>query len=757
MAKIKKLNTLQQNVKKPSKETMAEVIEEVAKSEGIFSAIGDGLAVVDRTFKILFENQIHKKMMGDHVGEHCYKAYTKKQGICGGCPVALSFKDGKVHRVQRELQNDKGILYLEITASPLLDTTGKIIAGIEVARDITDRKQAEEALKESEERYRNLYTHTPAMLHSIDREGRLLSVSEQWLKKMGYTREEVLGHRSLEFLTEESRRYATEVILPEFFQTGVCTDISYQMVTKDEQVLDVLLSATAVRDASDAIIRSLAVIEDITERKQAEAAVKESEQKLRNIVEHSNELYYVHDTHHVLSYASPQSLQILGYSPEEMMIEWTKLATENPINEKGMAITEKALKTGEKQEPYLLELYRKDGSKVLLEIDESPVKNRNGNVVGIVGAARDVTTRKQAEEALKKSRQQIRMLLDSTAEAIYGIDLEGNCTFVNKACLRILGYENENKLLGENIHNLIHFKYPDGSEYPVEKCKIYQAFKRGERINVDDEVLWKADGTNLSAEYWSYPMEEDGKIIGAVVTFIDITERKKAEELENMRTDQIILNKEALLELTRMQAPDFETCSKIITLMSSQVLGVERVSIWFYNSIRSEVICEALYILSKHIHEKGFRLQTKDYPEYYKALEENPVLAAADALSDPHTSEFTEQYLKPLGIFSTMDIPIRRHGEVIGVMRYESVEPRQWTYEDQHFAASVAHIITTALEDFERRKTAEALKTSEQELKERVNDLEDFYGMAVGRELRMKELKGEIAELKEELEKYKNK
>ena len=551
MAKIKKPSIHQQNVKNPSEETTAEVIEEIARSEGILSAIGDGLAVVDRTFKILFENQIHKKMMGDHVGERCYKAYAKKQGICGGCPVALSFRDGKVHRVQRELQNDKGILYMEITASPLLDATGKIIAGIEVVRDITDRKQAEEALKESEERYRNLYAHTPAMLHSIDTEGRLLSVSEQWLKKMGYTREEVLGHRSLEFLTEESQRYATEVILPEFFRTGVCTHVSYQMVTKDGQVLDVLLSATAERDASGAIVRSLAVIEDITERKHAEAAVKESEQKLRNIVEHSNELYYVHDTHHVLSYASPQSLQILGYSPEEMMIEWTKLATENPINEKGMAITEKALKTGEKQEPYLLELYRKDGSKVLLEIDESPVKNRNGNVVGIVGAARDVTTRKQAEEALKKSRQQIRMLLDSTAEAIYGIDLEGNCTFVNKACLRILGYENENKLLGENIHNLIHFKYPDGSEYPVEKCKIYQAFKRGERINVDDEVLWKADGTNLSAEYWSYPIEEDGKIIGAVVTFIDITERKKAEELENMRTDQIILNKEALLESTQ--------------------------------------------------------------------------------------------------------------------------------------------------------------------------------------------------------------
>ncbi len=143
----------------------------------------------------------------------------------------------------------------------------------------------------------------------------------------------------------------------------------------------------------------------------------------------------------------------------------------------------------------------------MLEIDESPIKDNKGKVVGIVGAARDVTERVKAAEALKKSQQQIHMLLDSTAEAIYGIDLEGKCTFVNAACLRILGYDNDSKILGENMHNLIHFKYPDGSEYPAAKCKIYQAFKRGERVNVDDEVFWKADGTNFPAEYWSYPIE----------------------------------------------------------------------------------------------------------------------------------------------------------------------------------------------------------------------------------------------------------
>ncbi len=135
-------------VKETTKRTTERLIKEIAKSEGILAAIGDGISVLDRTFKILYQNKAESDMMGDHVGEFCYKAYAKKQGICGGCPIALTFKDGRIHTVRRELQTDKEIRYAEITASPLKDPEGKIIAGIEVVRDITERKKAGEALQE---------------------------------------------------------------------------------------------------------------------------------------------------------------------------------------------------------------------------------------------------------------------------------------------------------------------------------------------------------------------------------------------------------------------------------------------------------------------------------------------------------------------------------------------------------------------------------------------------------------------------------
>jgi PAS domain S-box-containing protein len=150
-----------------------------------------------------------------------------------------------------------------------------------------ERKRAEEALRESERRYRSLYYNTPAMLHSIDSNGRLLSVSEYWLRVMGYTREEVIGRRSTDFLTESSRLNAQEHVLPDFFRTGVCTDVPYQFVTKSGEVMDVNLSAIAERDQDGTVLRSLAVLQNVTERNRAERAQARSEERYRELFEDS--------------------------------------------------------------------------------------------------------------------------------------------------------------------------------------------------------------------------------------------------------------------------------------------------------------------------------------------------------------------------------------------------------------------------------------------------------------------------------------
>lgn len=134
----------------------------------------------------------------------------------------------------------------------------------------------------------------------------------------------------------------------------------------------------------------------------------------------------------------------------------------------------------------------------------------------------------QVNSELAASEENIRLLLDSTAEGIYGIDLNGKCTLCNASCSDMLGYE-QAELIGRDMHDLIHNRYADQTPYPREKCKILRTCLTGEAIQADDEVLWRKDGTCFPAEFFSYPQYRHGKIIGAVVTFMDITERKQTQ------------------------------------------------------------------------------------------------------------------------------------------------------------------------------------------------------------------------------------
>mgnify|MGYP003777994227 CR=1 FL=1 len=140
---------------------------------------------------------------------------------------------------------------------------------------------------------------------------------------------------------------------------------------------------------------------------------------------------------------------------------------------------------------------------------------------------------KELEEvnlALQASKDQLQLLLDSTYEGIYGLDTEGNCTFCNKSCLHLLRYEHHDQLVGKNIHRLIHHRRKDGTPIPVEECKIISSVLQGRGLHVDDAIMWRSDGTHFDAEYFAYPQIKDGEIVGAVVAFMDITERRRSEK-----------------------------------------------------------------------------------------------------------------------------------------------------------------------------------------------------------------------------------
>ncbi len=137
-----------------------------------------------------------------------------------------------------------------------------------------------------------------------------------------------------------------------------------------------------------------------------------------------------------------------------------------------------------------------------------------------------------------QAAERLTLLLESTGEGIFGIDMAGQCTFVNRAAAQMLGRRTE-EVLGRNMHALMHHTHADGRHYPECDCPIFRAFRQGLPCRIDGEVLWRADGSCFPAEYSSHPIIENGEVRGAVATFVDITERKRAEELLRKSHDEL--------------------------------------------------------------------------------------------------------------------------------------------------------------------------------------------------------------------------
>ena len=137
-------------------------------------------------------------------------------------------------------------------------------------------------------------------------------------------------------------------------------------------------------------------------------------------------------------------------------------------------------------------------------------------------------------------RDPLGLMLASTGEGVFGVDLEGLCVFINPAGARMIGLE-PRQVLGQNMHILTHHSHADGAHYPMDDCPIYNAFRQGQPCRIDSEVFWRQDGSSFPVEYSSYPVFDQGQVRGAVVTFVDITERKRAEDALHQAKNELEL------------------------------------------------------------------------------------------------------------------------------------------------------------------------------------------------------------------------
>ena len=246
-----------------------------------------------------------------------------------------------------------------------------------------------------------------------------------------------------------------------------------------------------------------------------EATARASEERYRLLLNHSPVGIIHYDTDLIITYCNQRFADILHNSPERLTGVDMKTLKDQTI----FAALRMPLQ-GE------LGYYEGHYSATFSDVRKwiamtcAPSLDGEGRIVGGVAIVQDVTD-------LHESNQLMYSLLNSMAEGAYGVDTNGNCTFVNRSFLRILGYDHADEVIGKHIHELIHHSYPDGSPYPASECRMYGSYVHNREVHAADEVYWHKDGKPIPVEYWSQPILEGDVVQGAIATFIDISERKQ--------------------------------------------------------------------------------------------------------------------------------------------------------------------------------------------------------------------------------------
>jgi PAS domain S-box-containing protein len=384
------------------------------------------------------------------------------------------------------------------------------------------RKRADLALRASEELSRVTFEQAAVGIAHVGTDGRWLKVNDKLCTIVGYPRDELMK-LTFQDIThpedlETDLNFARQVLSGEIKNYSM----EKRSIRKDHSLVWIRLTVSLVRTAAGAPMHFISVVEDITVRKGAD-------ERFRLAMEASpNGIVLVNDQGRIVLF-NTQTEALFGYSRAELIGQTVEMLV--PERSRGAhpghvtgffaALQARALGAGRE-----LFARRKDGTEFPVEIGLSPIQSAEG--VLVLTAIVDITARKQAQADLAQLQKQNELILGSVAEGILGLDLQGNHLFVNPAAARMLGYETE-ELLGRHSHSTWHHTRPDGSPYPEEECNIYAAYVDGKVHRESTEVFWRKDGTSFPVEYASTPMHEQGRLLGAVVTFVDITERKQAE------------------------------------------------------------------------------------------------------------------------------------------------------------------------------------------------------------------------------------
>jgi diguanylate cyclase (GGDEF)-like protein/PAS domain S-box-containing protein len=439
------------------------------------------------------------------------------------------------------IRKDGSVAMVEESASLLRNASGEPIGFYGVSRDRTEQKKAEEALRQSEGKYRNILENIQEGYYETDLAGNFTFFNDPVRRLLGYSKEELMGMNNRQYTDNENAKRLFQAF-NQVYRTGEPgRGFDWEIVRKDGTQRTVEASFSLEKDASGKPIGFRGIVRDITERKKAEEALRQSEERYRTILENIDEGYYEVDLAGNFTFINDSMCRIYGYPKEELMGMNNRQYTDQETAKKVFRAYNQVYRTGEPGRVFDYELVRKDKTKRYVEASISLRQDSSGEPIGFRGIVRDITERKKAEEALRQSEEKYRTILENMEEGYYEVDLAGNFTFINDSMCRALGYSKE-ELMGMNNR-----QYTDNENAK----RLFQAFNQVYRTGkpgrgFDHEIIRK-DGTKRYAE-GSIVLQKDssGNPIGFRGIVRDVTERKRFEEIlqQERETFFSILQKE---------------------------------------------------------------------------------------------------------------------------------------------------------------------------------------------------------------------
>lgn len=325
--------------------------------------------------------------------------------------------------------------------------------------------------------------------------------------------------------------------------------------------------------------------------------------------------------------------------------------------------------------------------------------------------------RKRMEDALHEGENHFRLISRATNDALWDKDFVKNTVWYSDGFYKLFGLspdsgEADNDLWFESIH-------PDGKERVSNYMRA--VFEKKENYCSAEYRLRSADGSYSYINDRVYIIYgDDGKPARMTGAATDITERKLAEQVLQASRARLEKQNAVFNELTKRRKlfhVSVQTAIREVTKIAAEVLETARVGVWLYEDDKSKIKALNVYDLSLNSHSEGIELLQTDYPTYFEALANDEAIICNEVQTDARTREFTESYLKPLGITAMLDVPIRFGGQVVGVVCHEHIgDAREWKLDEQNFAASMAGLVSLLLEANERRQAEKALRASQEHL-----------------------------------------